>query len=480
MAEGGLPNAGTGGGGYVICRVMDTEVDLTTADRAVLIAIIAQLQATVLEQQRVIEGLERRIAELEGQAKPDGPPRMPGHKPSSGRQPPAQQQPRKQRRHGFARRRMTPTHRVEHVVENCPDCGTHLTGGWIQRTREVIELPVVPVQVTQHVFIARTCPVCRRRRVPTAQLDGVALGHQRLGVNVLSRIATLREEGRLPIRSIQWYLRTVHQLSLSVGAIVSAIHQTAQQAQPAVAAMVDRIRASPVVHADETGWRQNGNNGYVWTFSTPTERYFLRRGRGKAVVDEALGESFSGVLVSDFYAAYHHYDGPKQRCWAHLLRDIHDLVALYPKDTSLAQWAAAVHQLYVKARSFTHPQARRRRTAQLAWERNLLAICQPFLADRLALQGRLCRRIERHIKSLPRTGYGELFVFVAEPDVPADNNPAERSLRHVVISRKISGGTRSERGTESKMTLASVFGTWRARGLNPLAACRQLLVSPLL
>ena len=215
---------------------------------------------------------------------------------------------------------------------------------------------------------------------------------------------------------------------------------------------------------------QNGNNGYVWTFSTPTERYFLRRGRGKAVVDEALGESFSGVLVSDFYAAYHHYDGPKQRCWAHLLRDIHDLVALYPKDTSLAQWAAAVHQLYVEARSFTHPQARRRRTAQLAWERQLLAICQPFLADSSAVQGKLCRRIERHIK--------ELFVFVAEPDVPADNNPAERSLRHLVISRKVSGGTRSEQGTESKMTLASIFGTWRAQGLNPLAACRQLLTSP--
>ena len=156
---------------------------------------------------------------------------MPGLKSSSGRQPPAQQPPRKQRRHGFARPRMTPTHRVEHVVENCPDCGTHLTGGWVQRTREVIELPVVPVQVTEHVFIARTCPVCRRRRVPTAQLDGAELGHQRLGVNLISRIATLREEGRLPIRSIQWHLRTVHQLSLSVGAIVSAIHQTAAPAQ---------------------------------------------------------------------------------------------------------------------------------------------------------------------------------------------------------------------------------------------------------
>ena len=63
-----------------------------------------------------------------------------------------------------------------------------------------------------------------------------------------------------------------------------------------------------MVHVDETGWRENGVNGYVWTFSTPTERYFLRRGKGKEVVDEALGEFFSGVLVSDFYAAYHRYD----------------------------------------------------------------------------------------------------------------------------------------------------------------------------
>ena len=280
MAEGGVtdirlgevnwPKAGCQSwhGWRWLCHIegVDTESDLTTASRDVLIAIIAQLQATVLEQQRVIERLERRIAELEGQAKPGGPPRMPGLKSSSGRQPPAQQQPRKQRRHGFARPRMTPTHRVEHVVESCPDCGTHLTGGWVQRTREVIELPVVPVQVTEHVFIARTCPACRRRCIPPAQLDGVALGRQRLGVNLISRIATLREEGRLPIRSIQWYLRTVHQLRLSVGAIVSAIHQTAQQAQPAVAAILDRIRASPVVHADETGcpastifagWRQS-------------------------------------------------------------------------------------------------------------------------------------------------------------------------------------------------------------------------------
>ncbi len=94
-------------------------------------------------------------------------------------------------------------------------------------------------------------------------------------------------------------------------------------------------------------------------------------------MDEVLGDQFSGVLVSDCYAAYHHYDGPKQRCWAHLLRDIHDLVALYLKDAALARRAAAVHRLYEEAKAFSHPQAQRRRVAQLAWERSCWPSASP-------------------------------------------------------------------------------------------------------
>ena len=176
-------------------------------------------------------------------------------------------------------------------------------------------------------------------------------------------------------------------------------------------------------------------------------------------MDEVLGEEFAGVLVSDFYAAYHHYDGPKQHCWVHLLRDIHDLRTLYPDDAPFAQWAEAVHGIYDRAKAFTHPQQKRRRSAQLALERQLLTICQPFMDDSSPVQARLCRRIERHIR--------ELFVFVAVPQVPSDNNAAERSLRHLVVSRKVSGGTRSDQGTDTKMTLSSLFGTWRAQGLKP-------------
>ena len=183
------------------------------------------------------------------------------------------------------------------------------------------------------------------------------LGQRRLGINLLSLIAALREEARLPWRTIQWYLDAVHGLRLSLGAIVDATQRVTGWAQGVMAGILERVRGSPVVHADETGWREDGHNGYVWTFSTPTERYFLRRGRGKGVVDEVLGDEFAGVLVSDFYAAYHHYDGPKQRCWAHLLRDIHDLRTLYPSNGSLARWADAVHDVYAKAKAFTTRQS---------------------------------------------------------------------------------------------------------------------------
>ena len=130
---------------------METEVDRSTADRAALIAIIVRLQATVLE-------LQRRIAEPEGPAQPGGPPRMPGLKPKANRKPSRPKPPRNPRRHGFARARMTPTHRVERVMENCPDCGTHRSGGWAQRTREDIDLPAAPVQVTEHVYIGSDWP----------------------------------------------------------------------------------------------------------------------------------------------------------------------------------------------------------------------------------------------------------------------------------------------------------------------------------
>ena len=160
---------------------MDAERDLKAASRETLLVIIAEQRAVIAKLRTVIAEMQRRIGSLEARLNRHGSAGMPGNKPLSGRQSPEKKELRKPRRHGFARKRMTPTRRVEHAVEVCPDCGTHLAGGWIQRTREVIELPVVPVEVTEHVFIARVCPVCEQRRLPQQALQRVVLGQQRLG-----------------------------------------------------------------------------------------------------------------------------------------------------------------------------------------------------------------------------------------------------------------------------------------------------------
>jgi hypothetical protein len=339
----------------------------------------------------------------------------------------------------------------------------------------VLEVPVAPARVIEHRYLARQCgnAACGARVTPppeSARALGVVGPRQRLGVRLTGLIAALRAELRLPVELIQWYLQAVHRLELSVGAIELALQRVAAVGAAEVERIRAAIEASPVVHADETGLRENGANGYLWSFSTERERYFVRGRRDKSMVDAALGPTFSGVLVTDFYAAYDHYEGLHQRCWSHLLREIGTLVDQHPGDRDLAEWATQVQGVYARARRVRSPDPAERERAQRQCEAELLAECRPFLASVGATvpQTVLCRRIQKYLT--------ELFVFVADPAVPSTNNAAERSIRPVVVQRKISGGTRSALGSLTFTRLATLFGTWRARGLDPLVACRSLLL----
>ena len=443
-------------------------MDLQTASRDELVAYIGALQTTVA-------ALEARVRELEARAG-GGPPRgMPGHKPQQRSEGPAC--PRKRRARGYGRRRGAPTEQVVHAVAQCPDCGGALVGGARQRSREVLELAPAPAAVIEHVYLARRCPQCGRRCVPPPELESVVVGRQRLGVGLVSLIATLRILGRWPYGQIQRYLATVHGLELSRGALVGAIRTVAQQGGGQAAEIQAQVRASPVVHGDETGWRENGRNGYVWTFSTPTARLFVRGSRAGRVVDAALGPAFAGVLVSDFYAAYDHVPTAKQRCWAHLLRDVHALRQQHPDDAALAQWATELYALYERGRAgATGPTLGTRAAQQRQWA--LRAALQAGLRELATLPATEPPPVYRTLAGRLRRYEGELFTFVTEPGVPPDNNAAERSLRPLVTQRKISGGTRSPAGTATLMVASTLFGTWQAQGRDPLQACRDLLAHP--
>jgi transposase len=393
-----------------------------------------------------------------------------------------EKKPRKKReaRYNRARKRSVPTHIVEHRIVACPDCDLRLGGMSLARCREIIDVPPPPaVEVTEHRIYKGWCMQCQKWHEAPVDFSEQALGQGRIGVRLASMIAYLRTVMRLPLRQLQEALRTLHGFEVSLGELVELLHRIKEYAQPVLSDLKAAIRASPAVQADETAWREDGIHGYIWSVSTPTIRYYeYHHSRGGKVVKQLIGEDYQGVLGSDFYAGYNIHEGLHQRCWVHFLRDVHDLKKKFPYDEALLTWAKQVKAIYEQAVAWVqdapteqgspYHQHRLRLAQQHAYAQQLWALCLPYVRT-TAPQHTLCERVEQFLP--------ELFVFVAVPGVPAHNNLAERSVRPLVIARKISAGTRSPKGSATRMGLASLFGTWTAQHLNPFRQCLALLTS---
>jgi transposase len=422
--------------------------------------------------------LETQVAELQAKKTPP-----PGWVKANAPGQPAKARRKRAAEHNHGRARAEPTHLVEHPIAHCPDCGSALGGVHVGRTRQVIELPPSPpVQIIAHQVQRGWCSACGKWREAPLDLRGQVLGQSRMGVGIAALVAHLSTSRRLPARAIQQYLRELHGLRVSVGEVVALLHRVAAHAAPTLEQLRARVRTRAVVHADETGWREAGRNGYIWGLMTPEgERLFTyRHSRAGAVINALLGEDFRGVLVTDFYGGYNDTPGGQhQRCWVHLLRDVHALAeaasaAPEPVGEQVRAWTAAVKRLWqqVHAASTGPPAdpAQRARTADALLEQ-VRALGAQFVEQR----DHPCHALAWRLWHFQ----GELLTCVRRPDVPADNNAAERALRPLVVARKISGGTRAPRGSQTRMDLASLAATWSASGLQPLHEFRQLLQSPL-
>jgi transposase len=438
-----------------------------------------ELISLILEQRQTITMLQQRILALEN--KSSGPP--PFVRANVRRK--QEKQERKKRSQSFVRKREEPTEVCLHAASHCPDCGRTLSGGTEHRRRQVIELPQTPVMVTDHVVLSRWCGVCHKRVLPTLDLSSQVVGQHRLGVRLMSLIAYLKTTLRLPVRQITALLKSLYGLRLSAGEVCEVLHRVAACGKAEYHALQQQVRGSPYVHADETGWRQDGQNGYLWSFSTPRIRYFhYDKSRAGSVAQEVLGEQFGGITVSDFYGGYNSVGVVRQRCWVHFLRDLHALTEAHPDEEAVQEWAGQVRQVYDEACAFQecaraalarHGQnaasfgygvfARVRRRKQ--FEEQLLALAQPWLQEDVP-QRVLSARVAQFV--------GEMYLFVEHVGVPSQNNAAERSVRPAVIARKVSGGTRSAQGSATKSVLLSLFGTWQAQGQDALEACGRMLV----
>lgn len=450
-------------------------MDINSAPRGELVRLVYEMADKIA----LLEGEIARLKDkLHEKGKGDGISTTPSFVKANKKKKKAKE--RKKRTTAYTRKKEIPTETIFHTEDKCTDCGGKLGKPIVAYNRQVIDIPIIAYTVTEHVVFKRWCYSCKKCIQPEVNLKGLVLGKGRIGINLTASIVTMRDRLRLPIGMIQVYLKLFYGLSLSKGEIVSLLHTVAGIGKPTYEKLLEEIRSAPVVHADETGGRENGRNGYFWSFSTKNIHFLLyRKSRAAKVVEEIVGqdsEKFNGVLTTDFYAAYNTYTGFHQRCWVHLLRDIHELKEKHKKHPPLNKWAKQVKQIYEEAKAYSGPDPnlpaglalQERIGKQHLFEEKLKKISAQYVTRDVPMST-LCSRI--------MTFMPELFVFVRFPDVESDNNPAERIIRHTVVARKIQGGTRSPKGSETKSILTSLFDTWNLQRKNPLEQCRLLLAT---
>jgi Transposase IS66 family/zinc-finger binding domain of transposase IS66 len=243
-------------------------------------------------------------------------------------------------------------------------------------------------------------------------------------------------------------------LTISRAGLLGHLRWGGQLFAPVVDELLERLRQSPVVQGDETGWRINGQPAWAWCFRDPRLALFLiDRHRSRDVLVRVLGESFAGTLVSDFYAVYNGLDCAKQRCLVHLLRELAKLREELP-------WQSV--------RAFIQPLITLFQDAiQLGKDREKLGpeafgLAYRGLIDRfddlmLKTQSRhpdcvrIWKRLYRHCD--------ELFTFLDDPAVPADNNGTERDIRSLAAIRSDGGTHRADWSATAFARIKSIIVT---------------------
>ena len=353
----------------------------------------------------------------------------------------------------------------------CPHCNCSLHD---VREHERIVEDVVPQQVVVTAYRTRSgwCAMCRRRVESRSaeQPPAADVPHGQLGLNALATAAVLRVVHRLPLRQVSRVLADLPGLRVSAGGIARQLQRLAGWLDPYYERLLLALRASPRVHADETGWRTDGRNGFVWTITDAKQTlYHVDESRSGRVIEELLGKAFGGTLVSDFYGAYARLDCKKQKCLVHLLREFVETAEQHP--------AFAAGAMFAKGKRLVRDLLRlKARWDQLDDDRYTSRACR--LETRLdqllaanyeeANARRIATRMRRHRR--------ELTAFLWDRHLDGTNNAAERALRPAVVARKISGGSRSKKGADAWAKLASLMRTADQQGRNVLAVVKQLLI----
>ena len=331
--------------------------------------------------------------------------------------------------------------------ERCPHCGGPLNPKG-SKARTIIEVDPVRKEVVRYELEQCDCSHCHRTF--TARPTGV-FAKGLFGNRLLTHLAVEHYLHGVTVGRLSTYL------GITQGGLWAALHQLARRLASVPERLLLEYRRAPVKHADETGWRTDGHNGYAWLFCTPQVSLFrFRQTRSASVAREVFAaRRLPGVLVVDRYNGYNQTPCAIQYCYAHLLREVQDLAKEFPQVEEVSGFAASFAPLLADAMQL---RARPLTAAQFGPQALELKVEIKSLVHAPAQHPGI-----QKIQNIFREQKARLYHWAKNPAIPADNNRAERELRPLVIARKISFGSQSEQGAQTRETLMTVLHTLRKR-----------------
>ena len=359
-----------------------------------------------------------------------------------------------------------------HAHTSCPQCGgpVEILPQAAQVVQQV-ELVAQPTLVTEHQSCTCRCLACREEFTQPIPLPIAAAGT--FGPRLTAWVAYLKGGCHASFGTIQQLLRETCGLRVATGTLARLCHKVSRSLETSYDDLRRRIPAQAAVHIDETSHRENGQGHWTWVFRAPQFTLFhIDPTRSADVLEQVLGSEFSGTLLADYYAAYRAYLAAHPRadaqfCLAHLVRDVKFLETL--PEAADRQYAA---ELLVELKALfrlwhargDYPDEAAFRAGLIAQGQQLQRVAIEQAPDTKAAQG-LARRFQKH---------GEQYLrFTHVPGLEPTNNAAEQAIRQVVIDRRVTQGTRSQRGREWCQRIWTTIATCRQHGRDLLSFLEQ-------
>jgi len=354
-------------------------------------------------------------------------------------------------------------------LTHCPDCHNKLPRAdtvCIHVVEDIPSIEIIHAIVTQYEIERQWCGTCKKE---VKAKPPEVIPYSKLGINILLLLLFMKYVLKTPIDGIVQFFSICYGIKISKGAIIDSLHRAKKWLGPKYEEIKEKIKQAAVKHADETGWRIEGINAWIWAFLTSNEVcYIIEESRGKAIPDNFFrGSPKKSVLVRDDYAAYNKILMNHQSCWAHLLRKSNDEVQRNDASEEMKRLHQILKDMFAELSAIIAIpfNKKHRKFCYNKYKKVLTSIIKaPYRCDD-------AKRLQTRIKNQ----FTNLLTALLFKDVPLTNNLAERTLRPLVVTRKISGGSRSHNGANTHMINMSIIQSIHLSNLPLISTIKKYL-----